>query len=204
MVAGSIRLTDVEPRRKANYAIGATRAPMSASASLTDRNGANLMTAVGTQPPFSQTGNYPPRCASCYHPPSFDPYTPCGRADVSSVGRRKRVSMIKGADMSTSMQTTVVVRRQWNAWKKGKVAIDRMWGFHWRSTSGGVGARSPRPMLYAKISCDSLLDGEIDHSGIHGPCPHEILVCIVKKDNPKIFDALASRATNAFGPECLY
>jgi hypothetical protein len=97
-----------------------------------------------------------------------------------------------GATVTAATQEAIVtVRRQWNDWKTGTVAADKLRDFHWRSSSGGVGAASPRPMLYARMFCDSLLSGEIGHSCAHGPGPHDILVCIVKKDNPKIFDDLA-------------
>lgn len=100
--------------------------------------------------------------------------------------------------MSAVIQETIVtVRRQWNDWKTGTVAAQKLSDFHWRSSSGGVGAASPRPMLYARMMCDSLLSGEIGHSCRHGPGPHDILVCIVKKDNKKIFAELEKKARPA-------
>jgi len=66
---------------------------------------------------------------------------------------------------------------------------------HWSDVSGGVYARAPQPLLHAYVMCDEMLEGEIDHSGEHGPCPHEIKVCIVKKDNdPEIYDEVKSAA----------
>jgi hypothetical protein len=79
----------------------------------------------------------------------------------------------------------VIVRRQWNDYRQGRVELGKLRNFHWRETSGGFGGRSPYPMRYARMWCDALIDGEVGHSCEHGPGPHEILVCIVKKDNDK-------------------
>ena len=38
--------------------------------------------------------------------------------------------------------------------------------------------------MHAYVSCSGMVDGHLAHSGMHGECPHEIKVCIVKKDNP--------------------
>ena len=81
------------------------------------------------------------------------------------------------------MSEKLNIRRQWNSLRVGEVPLEAFDDPHWRSTSGGVRARSPRPFVHGYISCDSLTGGEIDHSCLHGPCPHRILVCVVKKDN---------------------
>ena len=79
----------------------------------------------------------------------------------------------------------MTVRRQWNdAGNTLNVALRELRGFHWRTVSGGVGARSSRPFLHARMFCSSIPDGStVPHLSRHGPTPHEILVCIVKKDN---------------------
>jgi hypothetical protein len=82
-------------------------------------------------------------------------------------------------------ETIVVVRRQWNDWHIGSVKFADLHHFHYRQDSGGVRARSPRPMLYAHMWCDALVEGEVAHSCEHGPSPHEILVCIVARDNDR-------------------
>jgi hypothetical protein len=86
--------------------------------------------------------------------------------------------------------TLINVRRQWNDYRVGAVQLRDLRGFHWRQTSGGVAARSPRPFPHARLWCDKIVDGEIAHSCRHGPPPHEVLVCIVKKDNPETFREL--------------
>jgi len=39
-----------------------------------------------------------------------------------------------------------------------------------------------------------MIEGEVGHSGIYGPCPHDIKVAITRKDNPDSYDFLASLA----------
>jgi hypothetical protein len=82
-------------------------------------------------------------------------------------------------------ETLVSVRRQWNDYRTATVRLDHLRHFHWREESGGVRARSPRPFLHARMWCDAIVAGELAHSCAHGEGPHEILVCIVKKDNLK-------------------
>lgn len=76
----------------------------------------------------------------------------------------------------------VSIRRQWNDHRVAETDFDNLDSFHWSAVSGGVFKKSPQPFIHAYVSCDQI-DGEIAHSCIHGPCPHNIKVCIVKKDN---------------------
>lgn len=71
-------------------------------------------------------------------------------------------------------------------------------GVHWSSVSGGVMRPSPRPFLHAYVNCQGMEEGEIAHSGVHGPCPHRIKVCIVKKDNDQ---AVIARLIATAGPQ---
>jgi len=92
-------------------------------------------------------------------------------------------------------ETLITVRRQWNDWVKGAVKLKDLADFHWRNSSGGVGANSPRAMLYGRMWCTALASGSLAHSCRHGPPPHEILVCIVQKDNDRrLFQHLRSLA----------
>ena len=72
----------------------------------------------------------------------------------------------------------VRVARQWNDYRIDEVDAPTLRGPHWSDVSGGVGAPAPHPFLYAYVSCDRVPN--VGHSGIHGPCPHEIKVCIIK------------------------
>ena len=85
----------------------------------------------------------------------------------------------------SELDPTVTVRRQWNDYRTATVKLSALYDFSWREFSGGVHARSPRPFLHARMSCDAIIDGELPHSCRHGQGPHEILVCIVKKDNTR-------------------
>ncbi len=94
--------------------------------------------------------------------------------------------MIKATEEANEeVWQTITVRRQWNDWKKGIVRFSDLRDFHVRTTSGGIGQASPYPMLYARMWCDALVGGDVSHSCRHGPGPHEILVCIVQKDNDR-------------------
>ena len=80
----------------------------------------------------------------------------------------------------------VQVRRHWNDYHILSVPLDELRDFHFRSSSGGVARRSPRPMLYARMDCTAIPVGsDFPHSCEHGPPPHEIVVCITQKDNGK-------------------
>jgi hypothetical protein len=103
------------------------------------------------------------------------------------------------ANSDLNDSTVVTVRRQWNhTHMQGQVLLEHLHDFHWRRTGGGsvggFGNVAPRPFIYARMRCDSLLEGEIAHSCRHGPPPHEILVCITKMDNRNIYSALKELA----------
>jgi len=76
----------------------------------------------------------------------------------------------------------VRIRRQWNDWRIAQVSCDALHGLHWSRTSGGVQAPAPQPFIHGYVNCDEIV-GEIAHSCTHGPGPHAIKVCVVKKDN---------------------
>jgi hypothetical protein len=61
---------------------------------------------------------------------------------------------------------------------------------------GGVGTASPRPFLHTRLWCDHLPAGsDFPHSCRHGEGPHEILVCLTKKDNePAVYARCAAPA----------
>jgi hypothetical protein len=91
-----------------------------------------------------------------------------------------------------SDETVIVVRRQWN--DRARMATVR-WaavsGLRWDSVSGGVQAPAPQPFVHGYIWCDDVLAGELAHSCRHGPPPHEIKVCLTKKDNSAVWEAIA-------------
>lgn len=90
----------------------------------------------------------------------------------------------------------VVVRRQWNDSRQGRVDFNKIQDIRWSKVSGGIKARTPEPLLMGFVWCDEI-EGEIGHSCIHGQAPHSIKVCIVKKDNNSIvYQWLKERASN--------
>ncbi len=91
---------------------------------------------------------------------------------------------------------TVVVRRHWNDNRRAVYGIGHLERLHWSEVSGGVSRRSPRAFVHAYVWCDGAIDGEVAHSGMHGPCPHRIKVCVVAKDNDRaVMEQLKKLAT---------
>jgi hypothetical protein len=90
-------------------------------------------------------------------------------------------------------ESKVRIRRQYNDWKIGTVPLAVVRDPQFSRISGGGGHRSPRPMLYVKVYCDQV-EGAIGHNCEHGPPPHDIRVCVTKKDNEKrVYDYLAGQ-----------
>ena len=85
----------------------------------------------------------------------------------------------------------ITVRRQWNDWRQARYRLSDLSDFQMDDTSGGVWAVAPRPFLHAFVWCNRMIDGELAHSCNHGPPPHRIKICIVKKDNTKEIYAVA-------------
>lgn len=88
----------------------------------------------------------------------------------------------------------VRIRRQFNDSKIGTVDFLCLSGFKWDYISGGVQSFAPQPFIHAYVWCDAI-EGDFSHSGIHGPCPHNIKVVIVKKDNtPEVWQKILKEA----------
>ena len=99
----------------------------------------------------------------------------------SQPARKKRTGReIKGIPG----RTTVRVRRQWNDKRIGAVRWSDLANPRWDVISGGTQVRSPQPFIHAYVYCDKV-KGHIAHTCNHGPGPHNIKVCLVKKDNSK-------------------
>ena len=77
----------------------------------------------------------------------------------------------------------VTVCRHWRDTQKAQVHIDKLTSLRFDSVAGGAGVMAPRLFLHGCILCTDLVSGEIAHSGRRGPPPHEIIVCITKRDN---------------------
>jgi len=96
--------------------------------------------------------------------------------------------------MASLTEPLVTVRRQWNNPATAEYRLSAIGGIHWDSVSGGVGAQAPRPFLHGYVMCDEAVSGAVSHSCRHGPPPHRIKVCIVKRDNsPAVLRALEEK-----------
>jgi len=91
-------------------------------------------------------------------------------------------------------QVTVNVRRQWNGHRSATFRIDDLDDWRWDTISGGVNAVAPQPFVHAYGWCNGMIDGEIAHSGTHGPCPHRIKVCLTRNDNQAVWSEVLKRA----------
>jgi hypothetical protein len=90
----------------------------------------------------------------------------------------------------------IVVRAHWNQanWLKVlAIPLDALSGFHWTRYSEGNPTVAPRPLLHAYVSCHVIPRGEdfAHECESGGRRPHRVKVCILPRDNPRIFDALA-------------
>ena len=85
----------------------------------------------------------------------------------------------------------VWVRRQFNDYRDAKYELDAFESPHWDTMSGGVNAIALQPFIHGYVMCNEMIEGELAHSGTHGPCPHRIKVCVVKKVNdPDVYNYL--------------
>ena len=78
----------------------------------------------------------------------------------------------------------VRVRRDWDDCRIGTVRWSDLGNPRWDMVSGGTQTRTPEPFVHGYVMCDRVR-GDIAHSCIHGPGPHNIKVCIVEKDNSR-------------------
>lgn len=84
----------------------------------------------------------------------------------------------------------IKVRRQPFSEQIGTIELKEISNVSWRRKSGGIQQWTRYHFPYGIIRCTHILEGTVAHSGTHGPCPHDILVCVCKKDNKEIFDEL--------------
>ena len=79
----------------------------------------------------------------------------------------------------------VRIRRDWNDNRIGTVRWSDLENPRWDVISGGEQNHTPQPFIHAYVWCNKV-SGNIAHSCVHGPPPHSIKVCLVRKDNSKI------------------
>ena len=100
----------------------------------------------------------------------------------------------------------VWVRRQADDYRIGKVSLKNIRDLQWRNQSGGVQAMQMDDYLFCKVFCNQIEAGDFGHSCAHlspyfeyekdgsKKYIHDILVCILKKDNPDLYLSLAEQA----------
>ena len=97
------------------------------------------------------------------------------------------------------MDKVKMAEKQWVAicrsppvgFDKGRIGIihfDDIKSVRWDNHAGGVAREfckfTKRNYLYCYVDCTDIVL-EVDHTCQHGPPPHEIKVCVVKKYTPK-------------------
>ena len=91
---------------------------------------------------------------------------------------------------------SVFVRRHPTDWQTAEYSSDKIYRLRWDSMSGGVGRATSHPALFCYVMCDEMISGELAHSCRHGPPPHEIKVCLVKKLNKDHWPDLVDRVAD--------
>ena len=89
-----------------------------------------------------------------------------------------------GCGREPGRRAPVRVRRDWDDHRIGTVRWSDLGNPRWDMVSGGTQTRTPEPFVHGYVMCDRVM-GDIAHSCIHGPGPHNIKVCIVEKDNSR-------------------
>jgi hypothetical protein len=113
------------------------------------------------------------------------------------------ISLVSGAFLSLVRKATggdgapVRVRRDWNDHRIGTVKWSELRDPRWDTISGGEQNPTPQPFIHGYVWCN-LVQGNIAHSCAHGPGPHNIKVCLVKKDNSR---EVWSRLSAIVGPK---
>lgn len=106
------------------------------------------------------------------------------------------LSLVKKVATSGGVETAdnspVRVRRDWDDHRIGTVKWSELRDPRWDNISGGEQNPTPRPFIHGYVWCN-LVQGDIAHSCAHGPGPHNIKVCLVKKDNSReVWDRLSA------------
>ena len=90
----------------------------------------------------------------------------------------------------------VIVRRQPSDHRTAKYLLSSFENPHWDTVSGGIRTTLfNQQFIYGYVQCTDAVEGEVAHSGEHGidnhgPCPHRIKVCALKKDNKGVYNTL--------------
>jgi hypothetical protein len=84
----------------------------------------------------------------------------------------------------------VVVQRAWSEWRTALVRVSDLEDVHWFRPAGAV-----RPLIHAYVWCDRVVSGRLSHDCTKSPCPHRVLVCLLKSHTTGcVFEELSRRA----------
>jgi hypothetical protein len=99
--------------------------------------------------------------------------------------------------MTITADTLLAVRRTPTNRRIGKVRLGDLRHIHWRTQAGGTRSRfMAQPFVFGRILCTQIVEGRIAHTCQHGPPPHEVLVCMCQKDNPKELSVMLAHLAN--------
>jgi hypothetical protein len=89
----------------------------------------------------------------------------------------------------------VVVQRAWSEWRTALVRVNDLEDVHWFRPAGAV-----RPLIHGYVWCDKIVSGRLSFDCSKSPCPHRVLVCLLRSHTTGcVFDELARRANAADG-----
>jgi hypothetical protein len=86
--------------------------------------------------------------------------------------------------VGSAAKAPVKVRRRWNDNNVAEVSIAHLRELHYRNEAGGVCGAFPRAFLCARVWCDHLPQGALNHVCNKATAPHELIVYILPADNP--------------------
>ena len=110
---------------------------------------------------------------------------------ISADYRQPLTSDIQIRPQVTNIQTAlVVVQRAWSEWRTALVRVSDLEDVHWFRPAGAV-----RPLIHAYVWCDRVVSGRLSHDCTKSPCPHRVLVCLLKSHTTGcVFEELSRRA----------
>ncbi len=117
-------------------------------------------------------------------------------APITDEDRRKqRMKEREGrAGAAPPPESTVFIRRRPNDESLASIEFNKLGPTIWSNEFGGYGGAGEEKCVRATVVCSDVYDvtGSI-HTGIHGPCPHNILVVVLEQDNPRFWEKIHSQ-----------
>ncbi len=86
--------------------------------------------------------------------------------------------------------TLIRVQADWAAWQSAEVPIDDIQSLYWFRPGG-----APQALLHGRVSCASIVGGDIPHDCNPATAPHRLLVCVLRRHAlPSAYLELVRRA----------